>query len=708
MVTRSLGIRSPRHEGKPKRTNHWEHKYKALETQQRLRDAALKAEQAKQLRDLDKIQKAAGRFRYFLASKFAEGTFASTDITEICWHLVQCGLSMFEDLALSPESEHHAKNSPRLVRKRLCLAKIESSFAMVSVPININSARTFCEKAIALIPDLLAEEFMRSPQLVLDSISKINTLSWETHAVRRRAEQDGHLAVPYGIFVDATPWKGKGAGNKDSTLSWFVNIAGANRRRTVLTIRKDHWCGDGADCPCRGRCTTDTIERCIRWQGDMAANGVVPPRQYGNLPWTSATIHHRIGKDWLNYKGQRVVFCLLQARSDWDQLAFGWGTPRHNQAICCPCGPCKKEHMRGPLRSAPYTHETYLQAVRSCQIIVVLDEAQVRRLFDNLMFDPRDNGVHGRAVARDLDVFDSVRQVWVTLLKFDRLELHEDTVDTHGNASQFRSWPARLCFWRYDKNKCLAYASHLFFIQGFRFEMLGIDVLHCLDLGVCQRLIGHIFVWVLKKKTVFGNSCSMAGMKRGCSLLERSMNKWYGSLNKKVSKLSKLNLKTLGYDSEDAAGDLKCKGMQARHLLMFARRLLNSTKLESTPELRHLQISASALLRAYHMMASSGWRINGPKLTKLLNCCVAAAERAGVRTTPKFHVARHVGPASAATGNPARHSCHMDEDHNKFVVRMARAASVADFGLAVLAREKLLWAIETGSSEWLAESKPQQ
>ena len=702
MVTRSLGLRSPRlPEDKRKQIKALENKCRALQVQHRLLDSTLKAEQAQHKQDVENIREAAKHFRSFLAGKYAEGTFASTDFTEICWHLVQCGLSMFGDLALSPETEFHAKNSSRLVRKRLGMADIESSFGVVSVPVNLNSARTLCEKTIALIPDLLAQELTRSPQLVLQRLSQINGLTWENHEVRKWAEQSGHLAIPFGIFVDATPWKGKGAGNKDSTLSWFVNIAGMGRRRTVMTIRKDHWCGDGADCPCRGRCTTDAIERCIRWQGDVAAVGVVPEYQYGNMPWTSLSVHQRIGENWLTYQGRRVVFCILQARNDWDQLAFGWGTPRHNQAICCPCGPCRKEHLRGPLRVAAYTHETYLHAVRSCQIILTLDQTQTCRVFDNLIYDHRITGMHGRAVARDIDVYDAVKKVWVTLCKFDRLELHEDTVDTHENSAQFKSWPARLCFWRCDKNKCLAYVSHLFFIRGFKFEMLGIDVLHCLDLGVCQRLIGHIFVWVLRQNTVFGIASSLAGMKRACSLLEKSMNKWYGSLGRKVSKISKLNLKTLGYESEASTGELKCKGMQSRHLLIFARRLLNTPRLQASPELKYLKISASALLRAYAMMSSSGWRIDAPKLTKLLNCCVAAAERAGVRTTPKFHVARHLGPASAATGNPARGSCHMDEDHNKTVVRMARAASVADFGLAVVAREKLLWAIETDSQEWL-------
>lgn len=299
-------------------------------------------------------------------------------------------------MALDPRTEFHAKNSSRLVRALLGMPEIEQSFAVVSVPTVVDSARVVVEKAIALIPDLVAQEFMRCPELILARIKQIDCRNWTNHTVRKRAEREGHLPIPYGIFVDATPWKGKGAGSKDSTMSWFVNIAGETRRRTIMTIRKDHWCGHGYDnCPCRGRCTTDAIERCIRWQGEIAARGVVPAFQYGDLPWTAPSLHARVGKDWLTYKGKRVIFCILQARNDWDQLAFGWGTPRHNQAVFCPYGPCKKEHKRGPLRAIPYSRKTYSEAVGSCQIVLTLAENQVIRVFENLVFDERDNGVHG-------------------------------------------------------------------------------------------------------------------------------------------------------------------------------------------------------------------------------------------------------------------------------------------------------------------------
>ena len=83
---------------------------------------------------------------------------------------------------------------------------------------------------------------------------------------------------------------------------------------------------------------------------------------------------------------------------------------------------------------------------------------------------PNSNLRHaGRAIGRHLDVFDAVKQIWVTLRKFDRLELHEDLLDMHGTPGQFRTFPVKLCFWRYNPELCIAHISHLFYIPGFQF-----------------------------------------------------------------------------------------------------------------------------------------------------------------------------------------------------------------------------------------------
>jgi hypothetical protein len=643
------------------------------------------------------------RLRKFIVMNYASGTIHATVVAELAWLLGQCGLDGFTDIAYDPDSEWFTANASRKVLIALNVRKIQDQMLMVTVPISQHNRRIHEELAIANLATVLSQESSRHPDLIMESIARIDCPNWVNHSLRIKAEANGHVAVPWGLFEDATPWKGKGAGQKDSALSWVVNIAGQSQRRTIFSLRKDFFCGVSAECPCRGRCSIDAVDRCICWMGDVAAEGVVPPKQFRNFPWTGemATL---VGQNWATHRGRRVCFILLQLRHDWDQISGGWGFPRPNTRRFCWC--CHMEHntLAAPLGDVIlWNHELYMQAVRKCLVIVHVSRDQAELVFDNLIFDRREKSIppahpvmHGRVLARNLQIVDVFKGP-VTLRRYDRLEFQGDVWDTHGTAAQFLKWPAKLVFWRFSAEVPFKFVSLLIFMAGSFYELLTIDTLHTLDLGVAAKIIGHVLVKIMKSGKMFRNSSSMRGMREACHQLEGMVHAYYSS-NRIVSghRLSKLKLATLEYFKGQCTGMLKSKGAHSGALLGFVQSLLRDPKLAALPHRLELRKAVGSLMQVNELMERSAWKIDSAKLGRLINQCVDSSVAAGIHILPKFHLSRHLGQHAERAGNPRNYTCYADENHNKSIVRLALATSHSDFGRGILAREMLQWQIDMG------------
>ena len=110
--------------------------------------------------------------------------------------------------------------------------------------------------------------------------------------------------------------------------------------------------------------------------------------------------------------------------------------PRTNQARPCWYCPCLKEHLHEfPLQAIPYTHETYMALISASRTIVVLGLPDLRRVVGSLEMDFRDQGSHGRALNRNIDVFDLQSQAAVRLCKWSRLDLGGSVFDVHVSAA---------------------------------------------------------------------------------------------------------------------------------------------------------------------------------------------------------------------------------------------------------------------------------
>ena len=105
-------------------------------------------------------------------------------------------------------------------------------------------------------------------------------------------------------------------------------------------------------------------------------------------------------------------------------------------------------------------------------------------------------------------------------------------------------------------------------VEGFRHELIFIDVLHCLDLGLTAHIVANI-MWILAiLRNVFGGSTYKERVER----MSENLKKWYNHTkcpNRIQGKLTPEKIRTSKYWPK-----LKFKGAAVRHLSQYALYLM--------------------------------------------------------------------------------------------------------------------------------------
>ena len=630
--------------------------------------------------------------RNFGISLYLKGDLPASDLSRLAWFVDKCGLKGFEDLKADPNS-HSFHNASTKVAEAVGLIDIERTQLLVSLPACRKAGvRSIEEVASEEILNVAAEEFLHNPDIILAHSEELQHTckNWREHAIHEDCEDD-EVAVPFGMFIDGAPWR-KGTGTHDSVSAVYINLIGQKKRRCILTIRKEHLCGISCGCPCRGRCTIQTAEKFIAWQINSAFEGTWPKKDYREFSWSSPIRESQAGKARLVWQKKKIRFGLMECRNDWDQYSSSWGMPKTNQAKPCWFCPVLKCNMHDDELPQSRTHDSYMQEINTSRIQATISLQDVHRVFASLIFDHRDNGMHGRVCNRNIEVYDVIRQLPVLLKKWDRLELGGAVLDIHCSAGIIElqgPGPHALHFWRKGVGHSFAHISPIMEARGNRFEFLMIGDLHTLDLGVTARLVGHSMVKILKARVKLKNGPGMQGMERGVRALSKLLRSHYSRRRWKSSRIGRVTLKMLQFYKLEDEGHLNAKGMETRSTLLFTHRLLQGSQVPHETELRR---ATGALLKAHHLMRTSDRSINSDKLEDLLAEVHVNCKAAGVRLLPKHHLARHLGELSRRAGNPANFSEYADESKNREIVKMAQGSAHGreDFSGRLLSRDRLL------------------
>jgi hypothetical protein len=356
----------------------------------------------------------------------------------------------------------------------------------------------------------------------------------------------------------------------------------------------------------------------------------------------------------------------------------------------------EKSCLHAAERPAPYAPADYLELVGRSVVDVLVNRADLERLFNVIRVDVRKDGSHGRGLSKPVRVFDMRLKLEVLLERWDRLELAGCVFDVHASASdvleRFPVGPAwHLRFWRMSAGTCLTGSSAIFHVPGFSHAMLMVDTLHTLDLGLSSRIAGHVFAAAVKSG-VLGTADTEQGRHAGCRELTRLMRTWYRE-ERVATRLGRITTKTLQLSLKKDQGHLKCKAAQARSVFPLTLVLLKRKNGELAQKLgkngRRLLRSCKSLVQAYALMKGSDRAIDHTRLGVLLERAIRSARKAGVRSLPKFHLARHFSEVAKRHGNPKCFSCYPDESHNHSVVLVAQACRTNSFGARILSRERL-------------------
>lgn len=235
----------------------------------------------------------------------------------------------------------------------------------------------------------------------------------------------------------------------------------------------------------------------VRWSLEACCAGVWPRCHPSGRPWTEADGKHFTMAGFP--MGARAA--LVHIKGDWAEFAhtFGFMTWSHKDHPCLFCMCCRASlyntaglsplGMPSPLVS----HAAYDSACSACEVwVTVRTPAQHSTIAGSLLFDKRSNAM-GRALQRDLPELGLLRQ--------DRLEPHAGLWDI--GAFERIQLPARVLFWRSGNDSLCRHRTPIFSDTiGVTVQMLEIDVLHALNLGLYLQFVCDVF-WSLVRADVY-------------------------------------------------------------------------------------------------------------------------------------------------------------------------------------------------------------
>ena len=359
--------------------------------------------------------------------------------------------------------------------------------------------------------------------------------------------------APIGLYLDGVPFL-----KKDSVLGfWLYNVL-TQRRHLIAVLRKRTLC----KCGCRGWCSVFSILDCIRWSLTVLAGSTYPETgPYGD-PWKPYS-----KSDELSGNPLEMRMALIAIKGDWSEFANTLGFFQWN-SVQSPCFLCLAEKtslyelpnsVHSPL--APrLTLQDYRDACNRCQIVVTIDRFEHTIIRAALRYDKTKTGARGRALTSDIPA--------LGLLAGDRLEQTSQHPDI-GAFEMIHDFPATVCFWRRSLETITRHDNPLFHVPGVGPELLMIDVLHVLYLGIAQPFIVRLF-WKLLTNNAWQVQALSADERNqlGVLRLRAELMHWYKTHRAEgFTEVQDLSLSMLGTNSKPA--NQPFKGAETKGMLFL-------------------------------------------------------------------------------------------------------------------------------------------
>ena len=470
----------------------------------------------------------------------------------------------------------------------------------------------------------------------------------------------GDKSFPIGFFSDALPHT-----KKDSVYCYYWSNIVTGKRHIICVLRKKDLC----QCSCRGQCTFGAVQRLLVWTFNAVANGTWPEHRHNGEEFSDWRAREKGDLA----EGLRGALCQVRA----DLLEFVTSLGFKNWAnVSRPCFVC--DVTKDKMFDFPDSHDdctwatvdgaTYDRAVQASVKRIRVNEAQLKALVENLKFDHRRNGYAGLVLLDDLPI--------VGLKAGHRLVEEGPVFDLHALGSL--KAPCLLTFFNCEGNVGLNFVCNLFSILGFSMEILALDVMHIMDLGVLQWLLGLIIRALINAN--FAKSLEPAKSGRDVDnviQMRKEMDTFYAAAGpkerKKQSRLYNLTRAMLGTEKKPR---LLAKAAETRHLLKFGQQLVHEHMALLGDVGVSLAVATDNLVGFYNVMQREPMKMS-PLGVQLLQAHMSeflkAWKAAGGHMYYKHHMAWHMAQQCDRTGNPRFSHTYPDETENRYMGTVAKS-----------------------------------
>ena len=288
------------------------------------------------------------------------------------------------------------------------------------------------------------------------------------HPVVRRFDAPDDPVLPLCMFIDGAPYS-----QVDSVVGVWVENYITGRRYLVAALRKRLLC----KCGCRGWCSMFPIFQTLSWSFRCLADKLHPLSRHDGGPW-AASDNDRLAK-----AGAELAIrcCLLFIKGDWSEYATTFGLPTWHDGVrpCYMCngsGPGLMRFDNASTTSFPFRENLegeYATACERCEIWAVLSRDAHTRVLEDLHYDKRRQGNHGRCLGSDFPE--------LGLLASDRLEPSSLLPDV-GRFDEIANFPTPILFWRQQRETLSRHRNPLFVAD------IGITVHRSLTIGTLHAM----------------------------------------------------------------------------------------------------------------------------------------------------------------------------------------------------------------------------
>ena len=602
--------------------------------------------------------------RLFLLDRYKRGLMPASTLASLCWHATRAGASNVADLACKPDSVTAAADHVR----RAISARAKSTFYIAQVPMKSSGdegeQRRLCEFPMNLPHDDFARQYKEAPDefnIALHADTRVPP-GYSRHPV---VHAKGALACPVGLFSDGVPHT-----KRDSFIAWYWSNLLSTKRTLICAVRKQDLC----DCSCRGLCTIGAIQRVLAWSFNLLAEGVHPTCRHDQSPFP-------LRDDRQAKAGTALAggFCgvLVEMRADllefWQACGFkNWRSANH-PCFCCVAPSEQLWDFPASIAASEWPERdegVYMEQIdRALVKRNVASRDLLHALVTALKFDTRKDGWGGLVLLRDfvdLDLSRGMRLVEAGPVH----ELDKDKILAI-------ALPAELTFFDCKADSGLSFVCPLFDIFGFSVQSLALDVMHVLDLGVTQYLIGAVFMRLVENNFA-GVDMVYVGMRRHENMkqLRLRLGKYYKSLHRARGTMSAVGNLTYAMLSSVQQPRLKAKAAESRNLVPLLTQLCEEHFASLGDRAANLKCACEALHSFYQTMNSEPRQMSDLGLRKLqgaMSRFLAHWKAFGGHLVFKHHMAWHLAERAGRLGNPKFYWTYADEQENRVMGSVARS-----------------------------------